>query len=158
MTESALVIRETVTMALYITISLLAVLAAQPHGDRSVVGVLAIIWGTTLGLSLAHWLAFRLTARLFSGTALNRHERVTIAAQGAAALGVATLVSAPLLVAGADSALDLARLLLASLIGLFAFNVARRHGAGRGRAGVYAFVVVAIALAVAAAKNQLSGH
>ena len=65
-TGSSLVIRESMTMALYITISLLAVLAAQPPGDRSVTGVLGIIWGTTLALSVAHWLAFRLTARLFS--------------------------------------------------------------------------------------------
>ena len=49
-TGSSLLVRESLTMALYITISLLAVLAAQPHGDRSATGVLGIIWGTTLGL------------------------------------------------------------------------------------------------------------
>jgi len=43
-TGSSLVIRESMTMALYITISSLAVLAAQPPGDRSVIGVLGIIW------------------------------------------------------------------------------------------------------------------
>lgn len=90
-TGSSLVIRESMTMALYITISLLAVLAAQPPGDRSVIGVLGIIWGTTLRLSLAHWLAFRLTARLFSGADLDRHDQVTMAARGVAAIGVATL-------------------------------------------------------------------
>jgi hypothetical protein len=119
-TESRLVIRESVTMALYITISLLAVLAAQPPGDRSVIGVLGIIWGTTLGLSLAHWLAFRLAARLFSGSVLDRHDRVAMAAQGVSAVGVATLASAPLLVADGESALDLSRLVLAGLVGVFA--------------------------------------
>lgn len=157
-TGSSLVVRESLTMALYITISLLAVLAAQPHGDRSAIGVLGIIWGTTLGLSLAHWLAFRLTARLFSGNVLDRHDQVTMAAQSVAAIGVATLASAPLLVADSRSALDLSRLLLATLVGLFAFSVARRHDAGRSRAGIYAIAVVAIALAVAVIKNQLSGH
>jgi hypothetical protein len=64
------VIRESITMGLYITISLLAVLTAQPHGDATTAAVLTVVWGTTLGLTLAHWLAFRLTARLFAGAEL----------------------------------------------------------------------------------------
>jgi hypothetical protein len=56
------VIRESITMGLYITISLLAVLSAQPRGG-STRATLAVVWGTTLGLTLAHWLAFQLTAR-----------------------------------------------------------------------------------------------
>jgi hypothetical protein len=58
-------------MGLYITISLLAVLAAKPHGIATP-AVLTLIWGTTLGLILAHWLAFQLTARLFTGSTLPR--------------------------------------------------------------------------------------
>lgn len=54
-----------------------------------------------------------------------------MAAQGVAAFGVATLASASLLVADGQSALDLSRLLLASLVGVFAFSVARRHGGWR---------------------------
>lgn len=81
-----------------------------------------------------------------------------MAAQSVAAIGVATFASAPLLVADSRSALDLSRLLLATLVGSFAFSAARRHDAGRGRAGIYAIAAVAIALAVAVIKNQLSGH
>jgi len=62
------------------------------------------------------------------------------------------------LVADGKAALDLSRLLLAGLVGVFAFSVGRRHGAGHGRAGIYAIVVVVIALTVAVLKNQLSGH
>jgi hypothetical protein len=83
-------------MGLYITISLLAVLAAKPHGIATP-AVLTLIWGTTLGLILAHWLAFQLTARLFTGSSLPPHDRITMLAQAAAALGVACLASIPLL-------------------------------------------------------------
>jgi len=63
------------------------------------------------------------------------------------------------LVADGEAALDLSRLLLAGLVGVFAFSVGRRHSAGHGRAGIYAIVVVVVtALTVAVLKNQLSGH
>jgi hypothetical protein len=150
------VIRESITMGLYITISLLAVLSAQPHGD-STGAVLTVVWGTTLGLTLAHWLAFQLTARLFAGTQLPSHERMTMVGQAVAALGVACLASVPLLV-HASYGLALSRSILAGLVGLFAFGAARRHGASLGRATVYALVVVAIALSVAIGKYLITGH
>jgi hypothetical protein len=65
-------VRESLTMGLYITISLLAVLSAKPDGGGSS-DVLSLVWGTTLGLTLAHWLAFQLTARLFAGSRLPSH-------------------------------------------------------------------------------------
>jgi hypothetical protein len=151
------VIRESITMGLYITISLLAVLSAQPHGDVTTVAALTVVWGTTLGLTLAHWLAFRLTARLFAGAGLSSHDRMAMTGQAVAALGVAAVASLPLLL-GASSGLALARSLLAGLVGLFAFGTARRHGATFGRALTYAVVVVVIALAVAIGKYLLTGH
>jgi hypothetical protein len=151
------VIRESITMGLYITISLLAVLAAQPHGDATTVAVLTVVWGTTLGLTVAHWLAFRLTSRLFAGTELSSHDRMAMAGQAIAALGVAAVASVPL-VLSASAGLAWSRSLLAGLVGLFAFGTARRHGASRGRALTYALIVVVIALAVAIGKYLLTGH
>jgi hypothetical protein len=151
------VIRESITMGLYITISLLAVLAAQPHGDVTTAAMLTVVWGTTLGLTLAHWLAFRLTARLFAGAELSSHDRMVMAGQAIAALGVAAVASVPL-VLDAGAGLVLSRSLLAGLVGMFAFGTARRHGSSSGRALVYAVVVVVIALAVAIGKYLLTGH
>jgi hypothetical protein len=151
------VIRESITMGLYITISLLAVLSAQPHGDATTVAMLTVVWGTTLGLTLAHWLAFRLTARLFAGAELSAHDRMAMTGQAVAALGVAAVASVPLIL-GVNSGLALTRSLLAGLIGLFAFGAARRHGASVGRALTYGVVVVVIALAVAIGKYLLTGH
>jgi hypothetical protein len=151
------VIRESITMGLYITISLLAVLTAQPHGDATTAAVLTVVWGTTLGLTLAHWLAFRLTARLFAGAELPSHDRLAMVGQAVAAFGVAAIASVPLILY-ASSGLALSRSLLAGLVGLFAFGAARRHGGSFGRALTYAVIVVVIALAVAVGKYLLTGH
>jgi hypothetical protein len=150
------IVRESLTMGLYITISLLAVLSTKPHGGGTA-AVLTLIWGTTLGLILAHWLAFQLTARLFSGSRLPSHDRITMVGQAVAALGVACLASVPLLL-HASAGPALSRGVLAGLIGLFAFGAARHHGGSHGRATVYALIVVAIALAVAIGKYLLTGH
>lgn len=82
------ILREAIPMGLSITISLLAVLTAKPHTDGGT-AALTLIWGSTLGLALAHWLAFKLTGRLFTGSRLSPHDRLSLAAQAAAAIGVA---------------------------------------------------------------------
>jgi hypothetical protein len=151
------VIRESITMGLYITISLLAVLAAQPHGDATTAAALTVVWGTTLGLTLAHWFAFRLSGRLFAGAELPSHDRMAMVGQAVAAVSVAAIASVPLILYG-SAGLAWSRSLLAGLVGLFAFGTARRHGASSGRALAYALVVVVIALAVAIGKYLLTGH
>jgi hypothetical protein len=150
------IVRESLTMGLYITISLLAVLSAKPH-DSGTSAVLTLVWGTTLGLAVAHWLAFQLTARLFAGGRLPSHDRMTMVGQAVAALVVACLASVPLLL-HVNTGPALSRGVLAGLIGLFAFGAARHHGGSLGRASVYALVVVAIALAVAIGKYLITGH
>lgn len=77
--------------------------------------------------------------------------------QAATAVGVAALASAPLFLSE-DDGLALSRLVLAALIGLFAFGAARRHGGSVGRAAIYASVVVVIALSVAIGKYLITGH
>jgi hypothetical protein len=150
------IVRESLTMGLYITISLLAVLSAKPPGGGNS-AVLTLVWGTTLGLTLAHWLAFQLTARLLAGRTLPSHDRMTMLGQAVAALVVAGLASVPLLL-HANAGPALSRGVLAGLIGLFAFGAARHHGGSFGRASAYALVVVTIAIAVAIGKYLLTGH
>lgn len=150
------VIRESITMGLYITISLLGVLTVQSPGGATA-AVLTVIWGTTVGLALAHWLAFHLTARLFAAAELPSHDRSTMAGQALAAIAAAALASVPILLQGGDG-LALSRTVLAGLVGLFAFGAARRHGGGMGRALLYGFVVMLIATAVALSKYLLTGH
>ena len=55
--------KEAFTMALYVAICLLAALAAVSESTAED-HVFEIVWGTTIGLALAHWLAFSVSARL----------------------------------------------------------------------------------------------
>src|SRR5947208_14744179 len=77
--ERTEILREATVMVLYVSVVEIAELAALPEDHFSngrVTGpvggaLLAIIWGTAIGLALAHWFAFRIAAPAFSG------ERVT---------------------------------------------------------------------------------
>ena len=65
--------KEGFTMALYVSVCLLAALTGLPdRADRHLLDVLGIVWGTTIGLALAHWFAFRLSARLVESGELRR--------------------------------------------------------------------------------------
>lgn len=151
-------LRESVTMALYLTISLLALLAARPHGEEATGPGLGVVWGTVAGLTLAHWLAFRLSGRLFAGSPLTAEDRATLKGQAMAALGVAVLASIPFLVFEPPTEQEAAGLVLAGLIGLFTYGTARRNDASPLRSLVSAVSAVAVAAAIAIVKNVLAGH
>jgi hypothetical protein len=151
--------REAYTMALYVAICLLAVLTAlsdRPDGGH--LGLFGLIWGTTIGLALAHWFAFRVSARLVGAGTFGRHDAEAAAAQLVGALTVAVLATAPVVVLPAGSELDVARLLLAGFIAAVGLAVARSGGAGIGRSAAYASTVLVLALVIAVVKNALGGH
>jgi hypothetical protein len=153
------VLHETTTMALYLAISVLALLAALPHGEGGVTDtVVGTVWGTIAGLTLAHLLAFRLSGKLLGGGWLDRAEVLAIVGQVLAAIGVALLVSVPLWWSSGTQAVAYARLTLVAMIGALAFGVAIQQSPSRVRAVLYALAVVGISLAVAVIKNRLAGH
>src|SRR3954452_4312009 len=86
--------KEAATMALYVAICLLAALSivtnAEVAHEHTVV---KIIWGTTIGLALAHWFAFRLSARLVAAGAVRRTDAALAAAQFVGAAIVAVLAT-----------------------------------------------------------------
>jgi len=49
-------------MALYVAICLMASLVVIPESAVAHTNVVGLIWGVTLGLALAHWFAFRVSA------------------------------------------------------------------------------------------------
>src|SRR6266550_4396789 len=72
--EHAEIVREALTMVLYVSVVEIAELAALPetHVSGHATGpvsseLLAIIWGTAVGLAVAHWFAFRLGGHAFRG-------------------------------------------------------------------------------------------
>lgn len=145
-------------MALYVAICLLAALIALPDTDAQHAHALQIIWGVTVGLALAHWFAFRVSARLVGSGSVRPHDVESAGAQLAGAAGVALLASIPVVVFPASLEFELVQLELAAFIALVGFAVARGGGASRARAWVYALVVLVAAVAIAWLKNGLAGH
>jgi hypothetical protein len=151
--------KEGYTMALYVAICLLAALAVVAEHEVDHTGtVFKVIWGTTIGLAVAHWFAFRLSSRLVAAGAVRRHDAEAALAQFIGALVVAVLATVPVLVLGASSELDAVRLILAAFIALVGFAVARASGASVLRSTIYGVATLVVAAAIAIVKNVLAGH
>jgi hypothetical protein len=151
--------REAYTTALYVSVCLLAALSAvAERADAGHADVLKITWGTTVGLAVAHWFAFRVSARLVAAGALGRLGVETAAAQLVGALAVAVLVSVPVVLLPATAELDVARVILAGFVAAIGYAVARNSGAGTRRSAIYATCLLVTAIAIALLKNVLSGH
>ena len=152
-------LREAVTMGFYVAICLLAALSAvQEEVDTGPVEVLGLVWGTTVGLALAHWFAFRLSARLVGRAEhAERHAGVALAQIGGA-VAVAALATVPILLLPPTAELDVVRVEMALLLAVGGYAVARTEGATRGRSVAYASGVFVLAVAVALVKNVLSHH
>lgn len=151
--------REFFAAALYMALVLLAVLVAVPTEsvppDEAMVGLLI---GSALGLTLAHWLAFRLAAHLTEegGLAAQSAAREA-AAQVAGGVGVAVLAAAPFLVLDGEAALTGALVVLAAMPALTGLAIARLRGRSWVSSLVTAAVVLLLAVVVVLVKEGL-GH
>lgn len=144
-------------MALYVAICLLAALIATPASGVEA-HVFELIWGITLGLALAHFFAFRVSARLVAAGRLESRDSALAGAQLTGAAAVALVATIPVVVLPESAELVVVEVLLSAFIALVGFAVARGGGAGRVRALVYALIVLAVAVGIAVLKNELAGH
>lgn len=151
--------REAYTMALYVSVCLLAALSAiAEQADAAHADVFKVVWGTTVGLALAHWFAFRLSAKLVAAGRIERHDAETALAQIGGALAVAVIATVPVAILPASAELDVVRVILAGFVAAVGYAVARHSGAGTARSVMYATSVLVVAAAIALLKNVLSGH
>lgn len=148
-------LREALTMALYVTICLIAGVIALPEPREHLLGW---VWGIAIGLVLAHFFAFELSAELFSGESFSRAELRVGGAHLTGAAVVAALTSVPLLVVPASREALWVLVVLVSVLAITSYNTARRWGSRRLRAALYAATVALVALAIALVKNYLVGH
>src|SRR5690242_5160854 len=131
--------REATVMVLYVAVVEIAELAALPerHGPGGHVSgpvdgaLLAIIWGTVLGLALAHCFAFQLAAPAFRGDHPRRADWQVGAAQLAGATFVAVLSSLPVLLFTGAREQETVGDVPALLVGVVGYLVARRAGFAR---------------------------
>ena len=149
--------KEACTMALYVAICLLAAMTALPASVAAHARVVPLIWGVTVGLAVAHWFAFRVSARLVGAGRVRAHDVRSAGAQLVGATAVALLATVPVVLPG-SAELEGVELLLAAFIALVGYAVARGGGATRVRGMLYATSVLVVAVAIAELKNRLAGH
>jgi hypothetical protein len=154
-------------MALYVSIVLLATLAALPVGPdeghepvRGPVGIelIAILWGTTVGLALAHSFAFVVATHGLGGGRLRGHDLKEATAEVAGAAFVAAVASVPVLLLSEETEQQVVPFVLALIIGVVGYLVERYNGRTRLASLVFGVVTLVVGLLAAAAKNLLSGH
>jgi hypothetical protein len=120
--------------------------------------ILGLVWGTTVGLAVAHVFAFRIAGRLVHDGDLPRTDRIISLVQLAAAAAVAVVVSVPVLLVPTVNEITWARYTCAAIIGVVGYLVARGAERSRIRSVLFGLGVLAAAFAVAALKHALSGH
>jgi hypothetical protein len=151
------VVREAVTMALYVSLSQLAVLAALPLDQAEGATLAWTITLTSVGLVLAHQLAFRMSSRLITkGSALEPLAPRILRAQLAGGAVVTLLAVVPVLVLGPDAIRLSAALLLLFVMGV-GYAVARSAPMSRLRSLAYVLVIALLAGVILAVKS-LVGH
>ena len=148
--------KEAYTTALYVAVCLLAALTAVK--DDNHVRTVQIVWGTTIGLTLAHWFAFRLSARYVAGGTFHPHDARMAGSQLVGAAVVGLMATVPVVLLPASAELDVVRFELAGFITVVAFAVARGAGAPMRRSLLYAATTLLAAAMVVFVKNALVGH
>jgi len=157
--EAHLAAREFFAAALYMALVLLAVLVAVPRdrlpADADVAGLLV---GSAIGLTLAHWLAFRLAAHLTEEGGFATESAVREAgAQVGGGVAVAAIASLPFLLLDGEAALIGSLVLLAALPALTGMAIARLRGRSWLSSIVTGAIVLALAVVVVLVKAAL-GH
>jgi hypothetical protein len=141
-----------------LAVCLIAALTALESAIAIPGRVMGLVWGTTIGLALAHLFAFRIAGRLVHDGRISKRDRIVSGIQLAAAAAVAVIVTVPVLIAPPDSELDWARFMCAGIIGAGGYGVARGAEQNRIRSLAFATGVLAVALVVAGIKHALVGH
>lgn len=144
--------REAVTMALYLSLSLLAVLVAMPIDGETPASLARAVALTSLGLMAAHIVAFRMSSKLVHGE-VNNEAVWLIGAQLAGGIAITVIAVIPMAFFDTEEADVVAAALMTVFIAVVGYLTVRLRPASRLRAVLYTGVVVAIAAAVVQIKN-----
>jgi hypothetical protein len=151
-------------MMLYISIVLLAELAAIPSDhDGGVHGptgwtLIALIWGTTIGLALAHFFAFTIAVQGISRGRLTGEDRAEALAEVGGAALVAVIASIPVLLFSPSREQEVVPFVLVLLVGTIAFGVERSNGHSRRTAVIYGVIALVVGLLVVSVKEAVAYH
>jgi hypothetical protein len=150
--------RAVATMVLYVSVVLMGAIATIPADDLDEdVEVAAVIWGSALGLALAHWFAFNASAHLFRGEGITGDELREGFWEAFAALAVAVAATVPLLLLDDTTGAAVSLIALGVVVTVVAYIASRHGGLSRRRALMRGVVTLVAAVIVAALKISL-GH
>jgi hypothetical protein len=151
-------LREAVNLVLYLCLVLAAEFVGLSTAAETEAVAVEVIWGTTVGLTLAHIFAFDFAARLFSGGKLDRTARSAAILQVLAAVVLAGILSLPFLALTQTAAMQVDGFLIAALVGATAYAVGRKAGRSNAHCILFGASAVVVAAAVVLLKLKLSGH
>jgi hypothetical protein len=139
-------------------ICLIAALTALANATAIPGHIMGLVWGTTVGLAVAHVFAFRIAGRLVHDGVLPRADRIVSVVQLVGAAAVAVIVSVPVLLAPTINEITWAPYTCAAIIGVVGYLVARGTERGRARSVLFGLAVLVAAFAIAGLKHTLAGH
>ena len=142
-------------MTLYVSIVLLAELVALPEG---IVGweLVAIVWGTTIGLLIAHAFAFQVATHGMSGGWLRGEDRIEVLLELAGVALVAAVASVPVMLFGDSIQHSGVSFAVCVTIGAVAYFVERLNNRSRTSSLAFSSLALLVSLLVAAVKAVLS--
>lgn len=149
-------LHEAFTMALYVAICLLAALSLVDTASLDKGQIVKLVWGTTLGLAVVHYFSFRVAGRMVSTEEQAERASLVAAAQLAGAAIVAGVVTVALVFTPTDDEVMVAAYVVAALIGLMGYLVARPSAKGPWQAALFGLAVLALAIVTAALKVRLT--
>lgn len=157
-TDTSSIAVEAATMGLYITIALIATLVATSGYEEHGWGLFGLIWGATLGLSVAHLVAFRIAVGAAEGHGFAEHDSLVSLAQLASSAAVAATASLPIVLLPAEHETEGVMVVLVTLLGLSGYQAGRSARASRGRRLLIAATVASVGSIAAIFKFVLTAH
>jgi hypothetical protein len=143
-------IREGLTMALYIGLSLLAVMLTLPSDLTATTDPhpAVTLFLTSMGLLVAHQFAFRLSARLAHQGEIASEHLDLLAAQLVGGLAITAVTIIPVIFIEGQRGILFAELELLAFIAIVGYVASRTGGASRARAFAYVLGVIVVTLVV----------
>lgn len=140
-------------MGFYLSIALMAALVGgNDHEAHSQLDVLTVVWGTTIGLALAHWFAIAVSVRLVRDPDLHHTPSEILASQLMMGVAVAAVATVAVLILPEDLERLGARVTAALFIALIVQIESLAGGASLRRALGLGGVALVGALLIASVK------
>lgn len=156
--QEAEIWREGITMSLYISLSLLAVISAFPDDPtQSDVSLGWAITFTSIGLVMAHQVAFRMSSRLLTkGSELHANAGKVMAAQLIGSAVVTAIALIPALILG-NAAYYISLVALFAYVAIVGYLIARSKPSSRIKSVGYVLTIAVAVVAILFVKS-LVGH